>query len=71
MSQRLGLLFADSSLLVLPEGTDVDAAWREAEEHDAGELNPRTEVVRLDLEIVEHYNRRLGKLRPDRGSIAR
>ena len=52
MSQRLGLLFSDDSILVLPEGTDVDAAWREAEEHDAD-----TEVVRLNLEITRHFYR--------------
>ncbi len=39
MSRRLGLLFSDSSLLVLPEEMDVEAALREAEEHDAGKQN--------------------------------
>jgi hypothetical protein len=52
MSHRLGLLFSDGSLLVLPEGTDVDAACRDAEEHDAGESIPATEVVRLTVEIL-------------------
>jgi hypothetical protein len=53
MTERLGLLFADGSLLVLPDGTDADTARREAEEHDGGEPGPRTRVVRLRLEFVD------------------
>ena len=53
MSERLGLLFSDGSLLVLPEGIDLDGARREAEEHDRGEVKPRTRVVRLNIEITE------------------
>jgi hypothetical protein len=34
MTERLGLLFADGSLLVLPDRTDADTARSEAEEHD-------------------------------------
>jgi hypothetical protein len=57
MSRRLGLLFSDGSLLVLPEGVDFDAAWREAEEHDAGESDLRTEVVDLAVEITGRHDR--------------
>jgi hypothetical protein len=53
MTERLGLLFADGSLLVLPDGTDADTARREAEEHDGGEPKPRTRVVRLRMEVVD------------------
>jgi hypothetical protein len=60
MSERLGLLFSDGSLLVLPEETDVDAAWREAEEHDAGQSNRTTEVVRLKVQIIGHHDREFG-----------
>ena len=60
MSQRLGLLFSDGSLLLLREGTDVDSAWREAEEHDAGESDLRTEVVSLEVEITGRYAREFG-----------
>ena len=60
MSERLGLLFSDGSLLVLPKGTAVDVAWTEAEEHDAGISNPGTEVVRLKVEVIRHYDREFG-----------
>lgn len=52
---RLGLLFSDASILVLPEGTDIDSALKEAEEHDEGEESGsrRTQVVRLEIAIVE------------------
>ncbi len=53
MSERLGLLFSDGSILVLPEGTDVDGARKEAEEHDRGEFYVRTRVMRLEIEIGE------------------
>jgi hypothetical protein len=36
MIERLGLLFADGSILVLPEETDLEAAEREAIENDWG-----------------------------------
>ena len=52
MIERLGLLFADDSLLVLPEGVDADTAWREAEAADWGEPEPRTQVVRLRIETL-------------------
>jgi hypothetical protein len=53
MSERLGLLFSDDSILVLPEGVDVDTALNEAEEHDQGAPGPRTRVARLEIEITE------------------
>jgi hypothetical protein len=53
MTERLGLLFADGSLLVLPDGTDADTAWKEAEEHDGGDPEARTRVVRLRIEVVD------------------
>lgn len=52
MIERLGLLFSDGSFLVLPEGTDLGTARREAEEHDAGEAEPRTKVVVLKIEVL-------------------
>jgi hypothetical protein len=55
MSERLGLLFSDGSISVLPEGADVGTAWREAEEHDWGESGARTRVVRLEVEIIETF----------------
>ncbi len=54
MSEHLGLLFSDNSILVLPEGvTDVETALKEAEEHDWGEPQPHTRIVRLKVEIIE------------------
>ncbi len=53
MSERLGLLFSDDSILVLPKVMDVDTALKEAEEHDRGEPKPRSRVVRLKVEITE------------------
>jgi hypothetical protein len=53
MSERIGLLFADSSILVLSEGTTVETAKKEAEEHDFGNPDPETRVVRLVLSIAE------------------
>ncbi len=53
MSVRLGLLFSDGSILVLPDGTDVDTARREAEEHDRGQPPPQTLVVHLNIEVME------------------
>jgi hypothetical protein len=55
VSQRLALLFSDSSLLVLPEGTDLGAAWREAEEHDGGAPDSSTAVVLLEIKIEARY----------------
>jgi hypothetical protein len=53
MSKRLGLLFSDGSILVLPEETDVDAAWGEAENYDWAEPEPRTRVVWLRLHVIQ------------------
>ena len=55
MTERLGLLFSDASLLVLPDGTDLQAAATEAA--DAG-LSPSTQVVRMGIEIVEYLRPR-------------
>jgi hypothetical protein len=54
MNEYLGLLFSDGSILVLPDGTDLQTAAREAAEHDAGDLSAKTKVVRLSIEIVEY-----------------
>jgi hypothetical protein len=51
MTETLGLLFADGSVLVLPEGTTLQKAQREANEADSGEPEPRTRVVRVTIEI--------------------
>ena len=55
MNERLALLFADGSIVVLPEETDIGAAWREAEESDWGESTARTRVVRLAVEMIEVF----------------
>jgi len=51
MAERLGLLFADGSTLVLPEGTDLQTARKEADEHDYGDFGPKTQVIRVRLEV--------------------
>jgi hypothetical protein len=56
MNEYLGLLFSDGSILVLPDGTDLQTAAREAAEHDAGDPNPGTQVVRLSIEIIDHLH---------------
>ena len=56
MIERLGLLFADGSMLVLPEGTSLGNAQREAREADFGEPAPRTQVVTLGIEIRDHLS---------------
>ena len=53
MSARFGLLFSDGSILVLPEGTDIETARKEAKEHDRGEIRPGTRVIRLEINVVE------------------
>jgi hypothetical protein len=53
MRARLGLLFSDGSVLVFPEGTDIDTARREAAEHDRGEPVPRTRIVNVNIEVTE------------------
>jgi hypothetical protein len=45
----LGLLFSDVSILILPEGTDVETARDEAEEHDLGANGRGTQVVRISV----------------------
>jgi hypothetical protein len=57
MNEHLGLWFSDGSMLVLPDGTDLREAAREAAEHDAG-LSPATQVVRLGIEIIEYLHPR-------------
>jgi hypothetical protein len=52
MSERIGLLFADGSILVLPEGSTTETAQNEAEEHDAGNPNA-TQVVSLAVRIIK------------------
>ena len=56
MTERLGLLFADGSLLVLLEEIDADTARSEAKEHDGGTLGPPTRVVRLKIEVGDFDN---------------
>jgi hypothetical protein len=56
MTETLGLLFADGSLLVLPEGTTLQKAQQEANEADFGESEPRTRVVRLTIEITDYVS---------------
>jgi hypothetical protein len=56
MTETLGLLFVDGSVLVLPEGTTVQQAQHEAKEVDLGEPEPRTRVVRVTIEITDHVS---------------
>ena len=53
MSERIGLLFADGSISVLPEGTTIGTANKEAEEHDAGDPDATTQVVSLVISVVK------------------
>lgn len=52
MAERLALLFADGSIIVLPEGTDLQTAQQEADEHDQGDFGPRTQVIRINVEMI-------------------
>jgi hypothetical protein len=52
MAERLGLLFADGSMTIMPERTDVQTARQEAAEHDDGDFGPKTRIVRLKIEII-------------------
>ena len=56
MAETLGLLFADGSLLVLPEGTTLEKAQQEAKEADFGESEPRTRVVRIKIEMIDYVS---------------
>jgi hypothetical protein len=56
MTETLGLLFADGSLLVLPEGTTLQKAQQEAKDTDFGESEPRTHVVRIKIEITDYVS---------------
>jgi hypothetical protein len=54
MTETLGLMFADGSILVLPEGTTLQKAQHESKEADFGEPEPRTRVVRVKIEITDY-----------------
>ena len=56
MTARIGILCTDGSILLLPEGTDIDEAKKEAEEHDWGAPGPRTRVVKFNIEIIGNYS---------------
>ncbi len=49
---RIGLLFLDGSILILPEGTDIASAQKEAEDHDEDGAST-TQVVRINLAGIE------------------
>jgi hypothetical protein len=53
MSERIGLLFSDGSILVLPEGKSADEAKKEAEEHEAGDPSAHTQVLSIVLSDVK------------------
>jgi hypothetical protein len=53
MSERVGLLFSDGSILVLPEGADSEAANEEAAEHAVGDAGVRPQAVRLTIELFK------------------
>ena len=52
MSECIGLLFADGSISVLPQGTTIKTAKKEAEEHDAGDPDATTRVVSIVIRVV-------------------
>jgi hypothetical protein len=52
MNERIGLLFEDGSISVLPEGTTIETAKEEAKEHDVGGPDA-TRVVSLVISIVK------------------
>jgi len=52
MAERLGLVFVDGSMLLLPEGTDLESARKEADNHDQGDFGPRTQVIRAKVDIL-------------------
>jgi hypothetical protein len=52
-NNRLGLLFSDGSILVLVDGVDFDTANKEAREHDLGEQDHRTRVIRINMNYFE------------------
>jgi hypothetical protein len=51
--ERVGLLFADGSMLLLPEGTTVATAKTEAEEHDLGDPEAKTQVLSVIVTVVQ------------------
>ena len=53
MIERLGLLFSDGSILILPEATDLEDAEKEAIEHDWGQSHPLTRVIRIEVKVLE------------------
>lgn len=53
MRERVGLLFADGSMLLLPEGTTVATAKTEAEEHDLGDPEAKTQVLSVIVTVVQ------------------
>jgi hypothetical protein len=53
MSERLGVLFSDGSILVLPENADSEAAEKEAAEHAQHNSGVHPQPVRLTIEILE------------------
>jgi hypothetical protein len=55
MTQRLGLLFRDGSVLVLADRMDLSTAWQEAAEYDGEDAEPETAVVLLEFEIKTRF----------------
>jgi hypothetical protein len=49
MSERVGVLFSDGSILVLPENEDSEAAEKEAAEHAQNNSGVRPQPVRLTI----------------------
>ncbi len=67
MFETFGLLFADGSMFVLPQGITLKQAQLEAEEADFGEVEPRTSVVRVRIESRVVRPATVANRRLDRG----
>jgi hypothetical protein len=63
MTARLGLLFSDGSISVLPEGSDLHTAQKEAEEHDGSDPDSATVVIEVNIDIIRTQKicRRVGE----------
>lgn len=67
MFETFGLLFADGSMFVMPEGVTLEEAQLEAVEADFGEAEPRTSVVRIRIESSVIGPATVSSRRSDRG----
>jgi hypothetical protein len=59
MAERHGLAFADDSILILPEGTSIETAKREATQFNNDDLSPRVRVVQVIARVLGDAKRKL------------